>query len=103
MTEREGLTEDAARLAAALEGRYRIDWKIGSGGMATVYAAHDLRHDREVAIKVLQPDVASHVGADRFFAEIRTTARLNHPNILPLFDSGEAAGLLFFVMPLVVG
>jgi len=91
------------RLAAALGGRYRIDREIGSGGMATVYAAHDLRHDREVAIKVLQPDVASSVGADRFLGEIRTTARLNHPNILPLFDSGEAEGLLFFVMPLVVG
>lgn len=96
-------TERMQRLAAALGGRYRVDREIGSGGMATVYAAHDLRHDREVAIKVLQPDVASSVGADRFLGEIRTTARLNHPNILPLFDSGEAEGLLFFVMPLVVG
>ena len=96
-------SERMERLATALGGRYRVDREIGSGGMATVYAAHDLRHDREVAIKVLQPDVASNVGADRFLGEIRTTARLNHPNILPLFDSGEAEGLLFFVMPLVVG
>jgi eukaryotic-like serine/threonine-protein kinase len=95
--------ERMQRLAAALGGRYRVDREIGSGGMATVYAAHDLRHDREVAIKVLRPDVAFSVGADRFLGEIRTTARLNHPNILPLFDSGEAEGLLFFVMPLVVG
>jgi serine/threonine-protein kinase len=91
------------RLAAALAGRYRVDRELGSGGMATVYAAHDLRHDREVAIKVLRPEVASSVGADRFLGEIRTTARLNHPNILPLFDSGDADGLLFFVMPLMVG
>jgi serine/threonine-protein kinase len=96
-------TERIERLSAALGDRYRVDGEIGSGGMATVYAAHDLRHDREVAIKVLRPEVASLVGADRFLAEIRTTARLSHPNILPLFDSGEAAGLLFFVMPLVVG
>ena len=96
-------TERMQRLAAALDGRYRIEREIGSGGMATVYAAHDLRHDREVAIKVLRPEVASAVGAERFLEEIRTTARLNHPNILPLFDSGEADGLLYFVMPLVAG
>jgi len=96
-------SERMQRLAAALDGRYRIEREIGSGGMATVYAAHDLRHDREVAIKVLRPEVASFVGAERFLEEIRTTARLNHPNILPLFDSGEAGGLLYFVMPLVTG
>lgn len=96
-------TERMQRLATALDGRYRIEREIGSGGMATVYAAHDLRHDREVAIKVLRPEVASFVGAERFLEEIRTTARLNHPNILPLFDSGEADGLLYFVMPLVAG
>jgi eukaryotic-like serine/threonine-protein kinase len=103
MTEKTELTERMERLTAALGGRYRVDREIGFGGMAIVYAAHDLRHDREVAIKVLLPDVASSIGADRFLGEIRTTARLSHPNILPLFDSGEAAGLLFFVMPLVVG
>jgi len=103
MTEKTEPTARMERLATALGGRYRVDREIGSGGMATVYAAHDLRHDREVAIKVLQPDVASNIGADRFLGEIRTTARLNHPNILPLFDSGDADGLLFFVMPLVEG
>jgi len=103
MTESTGPTARIERLATALGGRYRVDREIGSGGMATVYAAHDLRHDREVAIKVLQPDVASNIGADRFLGEIRTTARLNHPNILPLFDSGDADGLLFFVMPLADG
>ncbi len=103
MTERTGPPGRMERLAAALGGRYRVDAELGAGGMATVYAAHDLRHDREVAIKVLNADVASNIGADRFLGEIRTTARLNHPNILPLFDSGEAEGLIFFVMPLVVG
>ena len=97
------LTERLAHLRAALAGRYRVDREIGAGGMATVYAAHDLRHDRTVAIKVLRPEVASAVGAERFLEEIRTTARLQHPNILPLFDSGEASGLLFFVMPMVTG
>ncbi|MGH7634607.1 MAG: protein kinase domain-containing protein, partial [Gemmatimonadaceae bacterium] len=77
------MTERVDLLASALEGRYRIDREIGAGGMATVYAAHDIRHDRDVAIKVLRPEVASIVGAERFLAEIRTTARLHHPNILP--------------------
>ncbi len=77
-------------LAAALLPRYRIERVLGVGGMATVYLAHDVRHEREVAVKVLNRDVADAVGADRFIAEIRTTAHLRHPHILPLFDSGPA-------------
>ena len=91
------------RLSAALAGRYRFDRELGSGGMATVYLAHDLRHDRSVAIKVLHPEVAASVGDERFLAEIHTTAKLAHPNILPLFDSGSEGGVLYYVMPLVVG
>src|SRR5512144_1963933 len=91
------------RLSAALTGRYRFDRELGSGGMATVYLAHDLRHDRPVAIKVLHPEVAASVGDERFLAEIHTTAKLAHPNILPLFDSGSEGGVLYYVMPLVVG
>src|SRR6188508_1344036 len=71
--------------------------------MATVYLAHDLRHDRDVAIKVLHPDLGAALGAERFLTEIRTTARLQHPHILPLLDSGSADGLLYYVMPLVTG
>src|SRR5512140_1206108 len=71
--------------------------------MATVYLAHDLRHDRDVAIKVLHPDLGAALGAERFLSEIRTTARLQHPHILPLLDSGDADGLLYYVMPLVTG
>jgi len=93
----------AARLSAALEGRYRIERELGAGGMATVYLAHDVRHDREVAIKVLQPDLAQSLGRDRFVREIRLAARLTHPHILPLYDSGEADGLLYFVMPVMRG
>src|SRR5262249_21795784 len=93
-----------ARLSAALADRYRIERELGQGGMATVYRAHDLRHDREVAIKVLHPDLGAALGADRFLAEIRTTARLQHPHILPLLDSGDAGeGLLYYVMPLATG
>jgi len=92
-----------SRLNAALLGRYRIERNLGEGGMATIYLAEDLRHGRAVAVKVLRPELAAFVGADRFIAEIRTTARLQHPHILPLFDSGEAAGLLYYVMPLVDG
>ena len=77
-------------LSAALADRYRIERELGAGGMATVYLAHDLKHDRKVAIKVLRPELAATIGADRFLAEIRTTAALSHPNILPLFDSGVA-------------
>jgi len=85
----------AERLATALSDRYRIEQELGAGGMATVYLASDVRHDRKVAIKVLRPELAAVIGADRFLAEIRTTANLNHPNILPLFDSGEADSFLF--------
>ncbi len=91
------------RLNAALEGRYRIEHEIGEGGMATVYLAEDLRHERKVALKVLKPELAAMVGAERFLAEIKTTANLQHPHILPLHDSGGADGFLFFVMPYVKG
>jgi len=91
------------RLNAALTGRYRIDREIGRGGMATVYLADDLRHERKVALKVLAPELAAAVGAERFLTEIRTTANLRHPHILPLFDSGQVEGLLYYVMPLVEG
>src|SRR5881628_3146417 len=92
-----------ARLATALDGTYRIERELGEGGMATVYLAHDLKHDRDVAIKVLHPDLGAALGGERFLAEIRTTARLQHPHILPLLDSGEADGLLYYVMPLITG
>jgi hypothetical protein len=92
-----------SRLTQALADRYRIERELGAGGMATVYLAHDLKHDRDVAIKVLHPDLGAALGADRFLTEIKTTARLQHPHILPLLDSGEADGLLFYVMPLVRG
>ena len=91
------------RLSRALADRYRVDRELGAGGMATVYLAHDLKHERDVAIKVLHPDLGAALGGDRFLTEIRTTARLQHPHILPLLDSGEADGLLYYVMPLVIG
>ncbi len=91
------------RLNAALEGRYAIERELGEGGMATVYLADDVKHHRKVAVKVLKPELAAVVGAERFLAEIRTTANLQHPNILPLFDSGEADRFLFYVMPYVEG
>jgi len=93
----------ADHLTAALADRYRIEHELGQGGMATVYLAEDLKHGRQVAVKVLRPELAAVVGADRFVQEIRTTASLRHPNILPLYDSGEAPGLLYYVMPLVEG
>jgi eukaryotic-like serine/threonine-protein kinase len=91
------------RLAAALSDRYRIERELGQGGMATVYLAEDLKHDRKVAIKVLKPELAAVLGAERFVQEIKTTAALSHPHILPLFDSGEAAGFLYYVMPYIEG
>lgn len=94
---------DITQLAAALADRYRLEPPIGRGGMATVYRARDLKHDRDVAVKVLHPELAAALGTERFLAEIRTTANLQHPNILPLFDSGEAAGLVYYVMPFVAG
>jgi serine/threonine protein kinase/tetratricopeptide (TPR) repeat protein len=94
---------DADRLTPALADRYRIEAEIDTGGMATVYRARDLKHDRTVAIKVLRPDLAEAIGADRFLREIRTTANLSQPHILPLHDSGEAGGFLYYVMPFVEG
>jgi TolB-like protein/tRNA A-37 threonylcarbamoyl transferase component Bud32 len=91
------------RLAAALADRYRLERELGQGGMATVYLAADLKHDRKVAIKVLRPEVAAALGAERFLREITTTANLRHPHILPLYDSGEAGGFLYYVMPYVEG
>jgi len=87
----------------ALSGRYLIERELGEGGMATVYLARDERHDRPVAIKVLKPELAASVGDDRFLREIRTTANLRHPHIVPLFDSGEADDFLFYVMPYIEG
>ncbi len=91
------------RLKAALEGRYAIERELGEGGMATVYLAQDLRHQRNVALKVLKPELAAVIGGERFLAEIQTTANLQHPHILPLFDSGEEDGFLYYVMPYVEG
>jgi eukaryotic-like serine/threonine-protein kinase len=88
---------------AALADRYRLERELGQGGMATVYLADDLKHDRKVAVKVLRPELAAVIGAERFLSEIKTTANLQHPHILPLFDSGEADSFLFYVMPYVEG
>ena len=93
----------AQRLRSALSDRYRIERELGAGGMATVYLAHDLKHERDVAIKVLHPDLGAALGAERFLSEIKTTAKLQHPHVLPLLDSGAADGLLYYVMPLVTG
>ena len=92
-----------ARLTAALDDRYRIERELGQGGMATVYLAQDLKHDRRVALKVLRPELAAVIGADRFLQEIKVTANLQHPHILPLHDSGEADSFLYYVMPYVEG
>ena len=97
------MSDPVARLNAALKGRYAIERELGEGGMATVYLADDLKHQRKVALKVLKPELAAVVGAERFLAEIKTTANLTHPHILPLFDSGEADGFLFYVMPHIEG
>lgn len=94
---------EMVRLATALSRSYVIERELGGGGMATVYLARDLKHDRDVAIKVLRPDLAAGVGAERFTREIRLVARLSHPHILPLYDSGEADGFLYFVMPAMEG
>ena len=97
------MPELLGRLQSALSDRYRLDREIGAGGMATVYLAEDVRHDRRVALKVLRPELAAVIGAERFLAEIKLTANLQHPHILPLFDSGEADSYLFYVMPFVEG
>ena len=91
------------RLSESLAGHYRIERELGAGGMATVYLAHDLRHDRLVALKVVKPEIVATVGADRFVNEIRTIAHLRHPHILPLFDSGRVDAALFYVMPYIDG
>ena len=97
------MTQQTDRINAALAGRYRIERHLGEGGMATVYLADDLRHDRKVALKLLKPELAAVLGAERFVQEIKTTAALSHPHILPLFDSGTADGFLFYVMPYIKG
>jgi len=97
------MTAATSQISAALGRSYRIERELGAGGMATVYLAHDLKHDRKVAVKVLRPEVAQAVGAERFLSEIKTTANLQHPHILALHDSGEAGGFLFYVMPFVNG
>jgi Tol biopolymer transport system component len=97
------MSDAIARLNTALEGRYHIERQLGEGGMATVYLADDVKHERKVALKVLKPELAAVVGADRFLGEIKTTANLQHPHILPLFDSGEADGFLFYAMPFIDG
>src|SRR5690349_23413313 len=94
---------ELARLAAALGDRYHIERELGAGGMATVYLAQDSKHSRKVAIKVLRPELAAVIGGERFLAEIRTTAHLQHPHILPLFDSGQAGAFLYYVMPYLEG
>ncbi|MFN9086426.1 MAG: serine/threonine-protein kinase, partial [Gemmatimonadaceae bacterium] len=97
------MSDIQSRLTAALADRYRVERELGAGGMATVYLAHDLKHERDVAIKVLHPDLGAALGAERFLSEIKTTAKLQHPHILPLLDSGAADGRLFYVMPYVRG
>ncbi|HXV86704.1 MAG TPA: serine/threonine-protein kinase [Gemmatimonadales bacterium] len=97
------MTDLLQRLTAALSGRYQIERELGQGGMATVYLARDLRHERHVALKVLKPELAATLGSDRFLREIRIAANLTHPHILPLHDSGEADGFLFYVMPYIEG
>src|SRR5216117_902059 len=97
------MADQLARLQAALADRYTIERELGRGGMATVYLAADLKHHRRVAIKVLKPELAAALGPDRFLREIETAARLNHPHILPLHDSGQAGGSLYYVMPYIEG
>ena len=91
------------RVTAALAGRYAVESEIGRGGMAVVFKAEDLRHHRQVAIKVLHPELTATLGAERFLHEIEIVAGLQHPHILPLYESGEADGLLYYVMPLAEG
>ncbi len=97
------MTEALDRLTKALSDRYKIEREIGAGGMATVYLAEDIKHHRPVAVKVLRPELAAVIGAERFLREIEVTANLHHPHILPLYDSGGADGFLYYVMPFVEG
>ena len=93
------MTDLRDRLAAALADRYRIEREVGAGGMATVYLAHDLKHNRDVALKVLRPELAAALGGERFLREIDIVAQIEHPHVLTLIDSGDADGLLYYVMP----
>src|SRR6187200_3175396 len=97
------MQEPRFRLAAALADRYRIERELGAGGMATVYLAEDLRHHRQVAVQVLRDDLAASLGSERFLREIEIAARIHHPHILPLYDSGGAGDVLYYVIPLVEG
>ncbi|MGH2634505.1 MAG: protein kinase domain-containing protein, partial [Tepidiformaceae bacterium] len=97
------MTESLVLLATSLADRYRIERELGAGGMATVYLAEDLKHHRKVAMKVLHAELSAILGPERFLKEIELTANLQHPHRLPLFDSGSADGLLFYVMPFVEG
>ncbi|MDH3458751.1 MAG: serine/threonine protein kinase, partial [Gemmatimonadota bacterium] len=97
------MTDPLERLKTALADRYSIEQEIGHGGMATVYLARDLKHARQVAVKVLRPELAIKLGAERFLHEIKVTANLQHPHILALFDSGEVDSFLYYVMPFVEG
>jgi len=97
------MPDDLVRLKEALADRYAIERELGAGGMATVYLAEDLKHRRPVAIKVLRPELAASLGVERFVREIEIAAKLSHPHILPLHDSGEAGGFLYYVMPYVEG
>src|SRR4026209_1628151 len=97
------MTDPQACLSASLAERYRIERELGQGGMATVYLAQDLKHDRKVAIKVLRPELAAVIGAERLLSEVKRTANRQHPHILQLHDSGEAGTFLFYVMPFVEG
>ncbi len=97
------MTDNLDRLKTALADHYAIEHELGAGGMATVYLAEDIKHHRPVAVKVLRPELAAVLGGERFLREIEITARLTHPHILPLYDSGEANGFLYYVMPYVEG
>src|SRR5688500_14948882 len=97
------MTTTVEQLTRALADRYRVEREIGAGGMATVYLAHDLRHDRKVALKVLRPELAATLGSERFLREVKIAANLTHPHILPVHDSGEAGGFLYYVMPYIEG
>ncbi|HEV2083666.1 MAG TPA: serine/threonine-protein kinase, partial [Gemmatimonadales bacterium] len=97
------MTDVLSRLSAALASQYAIERELGRGGMATVYLAQDLKHHRRIALKVLRPELTMALGPDRFLREIEIAAQLAHPHILPVFDSGEAGGFLYYVMPYVVG
>jgi serine/threonine-protein kinase len=94
---------EVAKVTAALVGRYKVEKVIGEGGMATVYLATDQKHKRKVAVKVMRPELAATLGAERFLREVEIAGQLSHPHILPMYDSGESEGLLYYVMPFVPG